>query len=299
MLKFIINRNVRRCLNQTALRPYSKGCDVECPKPKGCKMENTKSNIQESNCLPKEPKCLNSPRDLTKSMPKGQDNSQASCCDNERLTRDPCYQRRVLLEKKDLKLNRQVLPLKSVWEYPAECCGNPCPELLPRFDSLYYSTSDKEKRQYQQTWVECPEIKIRKRKVCCYDPSELPPICKRPKAECPQTACAMDNAKLKALCCLNQTKACARVKMPCCRVSRMPPSCKNPRGPTDCQKKCCPYPAFSECCRPCPKPRRPVECQCLKTRTKCEMFMQLRRKLAYDLPPPVPSWPPKMIGPRN
>ncbi|XP_005178806.1 uncharacterized protein LOC101900780 [Musca domestica] len=305
MLKSCISHKVGRCLmSSSSNRCYAKNCEIDCPKPKGCKMvgyrDSNKENQKPSNCSPTEPKCRkSSPKVMSSQSPKNTpDKSLASCCNSERLQKDPCYKRRELCEKKDFKLHNQVLPLKSVWEYTAECCGNPCPEMLPRFDRLYYCASDKNAREYQQTWVECPPVQIRKRKVCCYDSSELPPLCKRAKKECAQTACAFDSAKLKALCCLDAAKKCPRLKMPCCRTSRQPPLCKNPRGPTDCHKTCCPYPSFSECCRPCPQPRRPTECSCLEKRTKCEMYEQLRRKLMYDLPPPLPAWSPRLIGPR-
>ncbi|XP_075165844.1 uncharacterized protein LOC142238163 [Haematobia irritans] len=298
MLKSIVAKNLRKSLTPFNSRSYAKGCGSGggCTKPKGCNMYFKDRKNKAFDCLPKEPDCTKAKSPSKPNFPTK--NPDIMCCDNERLKRDPCYERRELCEKKDLKLDRHVLPLKSVWEYPAECCGNPCPELLPRFDTLYYCATDKEKREYQQTWVECPPLQIRKRKICCYDREELPPLCKRPKAECNRTACPLDAGKLKALCCLDQMNKCPRFKLPCCRTARSPPSCKNPPSPSDCKKRCCPYPSFSECCRPCPKPKRPTECLCLATRTKCEMYAELRRKLKYGLPPPVPAWPPKMLGPR-
>ncbi|XP_013100914.1 uncharacterized protein LOC106082746 [Stomoxys calcitrans] len=281
MLKPFITRNLRGCVvKPTNVRCYSQGIGGNCTKPKGCNMHFNNQRSKEHQ--------LKEPKSPTKEAAK----PQFTCCDYDRLKRDPCFQKRELCEKKDLKLDRHVLPLKSVWEYPAECCGNPCPEMLPRFDTLYYCATDKKKREYQQTWVECPPVAIRKRKMCQVDPDELPPLCKRSKTEANRTACPLDGDKLKALCCMDQMKKCPRFKMPHCRSARSPPSCKNPRAPGDCQKRCCPYPAFSECCRPCAK-TKPTECNCLEKRMKCEMYGQLRRKLMYDLPPPLPAWPPR------
>ncbi|GBP09735.1 hypothetical protein EVAR_72469_1 [Eumeta japonica] len=55
------------------------------------------------------------------------------------------------------QLRKDESQKNSMWENP-ECCVDTCPDFFPRFDELYYKTSDKLKRNYQQTWLSCPEI---------------------------------------------------------------------------------------------------------------------------------------------
>lgn len=262
-----------------------------------CKMEYPKKNSKEYECRPLEPRCsvpLRSEQKLEDSCKTNFD-----CCDSERLARDPCNCKGARIWKQnDMKLQKKNTNHDSVWEYPAECCDDICKDFLPRFDTLYYKPSDKAKRQYQQTWVECPKIQTRKRRVCCYDSTLLPPICRRKKAECPTTACAFDSQKLVALCKGVSNKRCPTIQSLFCLRGIHPPKCRKIRPIRNCQKKCCPYPAFSECCCPCPTPTRKTECECNKVVPMCFIYRGLKRKLAFDLPPPLPAWPPKLIPPR-
>lgn len=272
-------------------------CDTIQPFEKKCKMEHPKKKCEEPPCRPLEPCC---PIDFTGCRVYQEDpcKIKPDCCGNERLARDPCNCKGARIWKKPvLKLQKMQPFLKSVWEYPADCCGNPCPELLPRFDTMYYEPTDKAKRQYQQTWVECPKVLIRKRRICCYDSTELPPICRRKKVDCPISACAFDSKKLAILCSAGLNKRCPTIKSVCCLRGRYPPRCHKIRNPKDCKKRCCPYPAYSECCCPCPNPQKETECICTRLHS-CLIYRGLKRKLTYDLPPPLPAWPPKMIPAR-
>lgn len=216
------------------------------------------------------------------------------CCNNARFAMNPCA---ASYKKKELK--ETVEPFKSMWNYPKECCRNPCPEMLPRFDEMHWCPTDKLKREYQQTWIECPFMPKRKRKVCAFQDLGLPPICRRErKKPPPATAHPYDSLKMKAVCGIGSDLKCQRIQMPCCRPCRIPPRCTSTRQIQPCQKFCCPYPAYSECSRAKIKPLRQVECKCLQESSMCEVYDYLRRKLLYALGPPIPAWPPKLIGAR-
>ncbi|KAI8123746.1 hypothetical protein FF38_08749 [Lucilia cuprina] len=303
MFLSLFTRRLAAGLNSTlmhaGLRLYS-GTGRPCSGTRPCTMEYPKKKCEEPECQPREP-CCPLPFGKCPAVKEILCKEKPECCGSKRLTQDPCNCKgaREQFNKKEVKLERRIQPQTAVWEYPAECCGNPCPDLLPRFDSLYYSPTDKAKRQYQQTWVECPPVQIRKRRICCYDSTELPPICRRKKEECPITACEFDSRKMKALCSSGTNTKCARIQMPCCIRGRYPPTCSiAARTSTNCKKKCCPYPSFSECCYRCPPPKRKTECQCTALQPNCVVFRHLKRKMIYDLPPPLPAWPPKMQGPR-
>lgn len=269
-----------------------------CPASKPCIMEYPKNKCQTSECLTKEPSC---PLAFEKCPPAKQiPQLKSDCCASERLASNPCNFQGARDQgiKKDIKLVNRMETQTGTWEYPAECCGNPCPDLAPSFDSLYYIPSDKAKREYQQTWVECPALQLSKRKVCCYDPTELPPICRRKKSECPLSACEFDSRKMKALCSLSSKSKCAYIPAPCCIRGRYPPTCRISKTQGNCQRKCCPYPSFSECCHPCFGAKKRNECDCSAVQSNCVIYRYLKRKLIYDIPPPLPAWPPRMQGPR-
>uniref|UniRef100_A0A1A9ZPE9 Uncharacterized protein n=1 Tax=Glossina pallidipes TaxID=7398 RepID=A0A1A9ZPE9_GLOPL len=213
------------------------------------------------------------------------------CCPIDGFTNTVCASSR---NKSELK--RENEPFKSLWNYQRECClNNPCPHLSPRFDELYWCPSDKYTREYQQTWVECPRLKIMPRKVCCYEDLGVPPVCRRPRQTKIPTACAFNQKKLNALkkICIFDPR-CPRVQMPCCIRVRVPPKCIRSHPKSSCKKYCCPYPSLAECCRQCPTPLKPVECTCKPSWTPlCDVYSFLRRKQLYNIPPPLPAWPPK------
>ncbi|CAD7012671.1 unnamed protein product [Ceratitis capitata] len=155
----------------------------------------------------------------------------------------------------------------SMWLNP-ECCLDVCKDVLPRFDDLYYKPSDKAKRKYTRTWNECPELRIAPRKICCFENISLPPMEKRKKSSQPKTACAVPVHEEKS-CSLVANKRCVKIRLPGCNTVRDPPKCFVIKPPANCRKICTPYPAFSECMRPKPKPRRPAECNCLIVAPLC------------------------------
>ncbi|XP_037815994.1 uncharacterized protein LOC119606528 [Lucilia sericata] len=168
-------------------------------------------------------------------------------------------------DKVEIKIKRSVY-----------CCGDPCPDALPRFDKLYYRRSDKAERDYQQTWNECPEQFIRPKVICCHKPIK-PKFKKRPRKERPKTAC-------KADVCLQSKTKCPYIKMPDCKEGRKPPSCLTQRKPAKCLKRNPPYPSFSECKRVRPKGRHPIECKCLAIPSICEVWAYHHRQAAIKKP---------------
>ncbi|KAM7342100.1 uncharacterized protein ACRADG_009637 [Cochliomyia hominivorax] len=168
-------------------------------------------------------------------------------------------------DKKEIKIKRSVF-----------CCGDPCPDALPRFDKLFYRRSDKATRVYTQTWDECPEQFIRPKVICCHKPIK-PKFKKRPRKERPQTACAQE------VCYQSKTK-CPHIKMPHCRAGRKPPSCLTQRKPAKCLKRKSPYPSFSECTRKPSKPIHPIECKCLAIPSICEVWAYYHRKQVIKKP---------------
>ncbi|EDW80445.2 uncharacterized protein Dwil_GK10491 [Drosophila willistoni] len=89
---------------------------------------------------------------------------------------------------KPKKEKEEPFQFHHLLKQPAECCADPCPERLPTFDECLYKESDKAARKYQVTWVECPPIQIKPKKICCFEKGKRPPIprrkCKEPKAKC-------------------------------------------------------------------------------------------------------------------
>ncbi|KAL9915430.1 uncharacterized protein LOC119636600 [Glossina fuscipes] len=159
-----------------------------------------------------------------------------------------------------------IIPVKP------ECCLDPCKDALPRFDLLYYKRSDKLKRKYQQTWVECPELLKKPKVICCYDKVQYPPMEKRLKIDRPSTACSP--------VCASARSSCPSFTLPNCRESRKPPKCAVFRSPMKCKKKKAPYPSFSECSRTRPPPLHPIECHCLAIVPMCEVwayYQKMRR----------------------
>lgn len=155
-------------------------------------------------------------------------------------------------QKRSIKINR-----------PDICCGEPCPDALPRFDQLYYKRTDKLSRDYQQTWAECPDLVKKPKLICYFEKIKLPKMKKRSK-EARQMAC-MD-------VCAAVAAKCPRIKAPHCRRGRMPPKCHRIRDPIECEKPKVPSPAFSECKRKPAKSLHPIECRCLLTPAICEVW---------------------------
>lgn len=179
---------------------------------------------------------------------------------------------------KGKKKHTQKFEFKSMWENP-DCCKNPCPDMQVRFDEIYYKTSDKAKRTYYQTWVECPKKKIVKKPVCDYKNFIYPKHKKRTRKGRPKTACSTsDDSKILMKCTKKTNSKCVKITLPGCRGVRDPPKCKKVTSPADCRKICTPYPSFSECKKPKPKPKRRVECNCLRILSMCDVWAELRRR---------------------
>lgn len=166
-------------------------------------------------------------------------------------------------------------PFKSMWENP-ECCKLPCPDAVVRFDELYYRPSDKSKKVYRQTWIECPEKRIVRKAVCDYRNLKYPQMERRPRKVRPKTACEIKHAHMA---CRVVDHRCRKICMPGCRGARLPPSCVYVKPPTKCKKICCPYPSFSECKRPKPKKLRQQECNCVRVHMMCEAYALLRHRM--------------------
>ncbi|XP_075165845.1 uncharacterized protein LOC142238165 [Haematobia irritans] len=155
---------------------------------------------------------------------------------------------------------------------PDICCGKICPDALPRFDKLYYRRSDKAKREYQQTWAECPELLVKPKVICSFENIKYPILEKRPKQKRPQTAC-------KPPTCDDSEKKCPNFVLPQCGQARRPPNCRIKREPLDCVKRKTPYPSFSECKKAIPQPLHPIECKCLALPTMCEIWEHYNRQM--------------------
>ncbi|XP_054736881.1 uncharacterized protein LOC129243698 [Anastrepha obliqua] len=149
-----------------------------------------------------------------------------------------------------------------------ECCVNPCIEMHPRFDDLYYAPSEKNKL-YQQTWCEFEELRIMKRPICCYEQFDIP-LPERRKLERkdipPSSLC-----EIAKQCPNSVHPKCVKIVWPGCRTRKCEFKCHNFRSPSDCLKVCTPYPSFSECDRYFGKPLPPVECDCLSTFGFCAL----------------------------
>lgn len=148
---------------------------------------------------------------------------------------------------------------------PPECCRDQCRDIgFPTFDECLYKVSDKAKRKYQVTWVECPPIKIKPKKICCFEKGMRPPVARR-KRKAKAAECANEST------CIAQG-ACPKITLPRCRPVREPTRCRRQRTPSDCVKVKAPQPSFSECRRPKPGPLRQVECKCLAIPSLCDVL---------------------------
>ncbi|XP_037949944.1 uncharacterized protein LOC119680968 [Teleopsis dalmanni] len=170
--------------------------------------------------------------------------------------------------KKSKKSKKEEEKTESVWQHPnLECCVEKCPDMLPRFDELYFTESDKSKRKYFQTWVECPTPLKKPKVICNYERAKLPPMQKRKKSDCLDTARKQSDG-----CSTAGPEKCPRIRLCGCRGARIPPVCKTWPTPKNCKKRCAPFPSFSECMKdPFSKPR-PVECNCLRKIALCELL---------------------------
>lgn len=70
----------------------------------------------------------------------------------------------------------ETFPFYHLIKFKDECCGSDCIDKdFPSFDKCLYKESDKNKRKYQVTWVECPPLQIKPKKICCSAEVQHPP----------------------------------------------------------------------------------------------------------------------------
>ncbi|KAH8385921.1 uncharacterized protein LOC110186163 [Drosophila serrata] len=184
----------------------------------------------------------------------------------KKMTKFPCGKPDIMSKpEKKSKTYKQT----SMWLNPFCEPDDPHCPFNPRFDDIYYVESDKAKRKYWQTWVACPPIQIKPKKICCFANAKRAPAKRRKPSAKPVTACEQK--------CPEKSYAdCPRLARRCHRDGRSPPSCKPDRGPANCVKPLTPYPSFSECKHPKIRPLPNVECLCLKTPMMCEVWEQYR-----------------------
>uniref|UniRef100_A0A1A9W9M7 Uncharacterized protein n=1 Tax=Glossina brevipalpis TaxID=37001 RepID=A0A1A9W9M7_9MUSC len=218
------------------------------------------------------------------------------CCCDQALVEEPC---RDMPRAKPPK--KKVEEFKSMWEsIPGY---NPC-ALPPRLDEIHYQPSDLEKRTYYRTWVECDRL-VRKRKFCCFDDVGVSPHCQERKPPPVESACEEDPQKLRIDLqllkdCMEATRnrprpkksRCIKIVMPYCGKVAKNTKC-GAREHSLCTKECCPYPSFSECQRPPKRPDAPSECHCKDKVPLCEVLKFLSYKKQFQIPPPLPAWPPR------
>ncbi|KAM8705706.1 hypothetical protein ACLKA7_010066 [Drosophila subpalustris] len=186
----------------------------------------------------------------------------------------PCGKPEAMNVKKPKVNEKKMTKPASIWLNPF--CDEDAPycPFNPRFDDIYYVESDKAKRKYWQTWVSCPPLQIKKKKVCCFEKIKSAPLrrrkhaSKKPKTACPQPV----------TCEVKKALACPRFKRRCHRAGRIPPHCVKTKRPLMCAKPLTPYPAFSECVRMKPNALPLSECICWKKPMICEAWAEWRRR---------------------
>ncbi|XP_017079512.1 uncharacterized protein LOC108113446 [Drosophila eugracilis] len=184
------------------------------------------------------------------------------------------------VEAKETNKPKKTSKFKSMWDIPG-CEYEPKCDMNVRSDVKYYRISDKEARQYQVTWNECPRLVIKPKKVCIDQKHPRPKPCRRQRKTVAVTA-RPSMPMLNPMECKKpeDQSPCPRWELPCCKPSRVPPSCHRVRRLSDCKKRKAPYPSFSECKREELTKAPPIECLCLQTPMACEMWAELRRRIA-------------------
>lgn len=152
------------------------------------------------------------------------------------------------------------------------CCEPNCTKPLPSFDELYYWPSCRNKK-YQCHWVECPQFMMRVKKVCAYD--KLEALCPA-RRSAPRRERVVGKSNLSGPCPhLAQLARCIK--------GRKPPLCYKAKTPSCCRRLCAPMPSWSECIKPplAKKPTRPLECECRRSISLCEVERGRQYSLKY------------------
>ncbi|XP_030572081.1 uncharacterized protein LOC115770798 [Drosophila novamexicana] len=184
----------------------------------------------------------------------------------------PCGKPELMLTPPPKVNEKRIAKQPSIWLNPF--CDEEavyCP-FNPRFDDIYYVESDKANRKYWQTWVSCPPVQLKKKKICCFEKAKAAPL-RRRKNRKPKTACPQPEN-----CDFAESLDCPRFKRRCHRAGRIPPDCLKTKRPLICTKPLTPYPAFSECVRMKPNALPLSECICWKKPMLCEAWAEWRRR---------------------
>jgi len=189
-----------------------------------------------------------------------------------------------------------------------KCSKAECILEYPRFDDIHYKSSDKSKKEYQQTWCEPPELVIKEKNKCleplrfeAIDPerrarqkdaaeSKNKDSCKniisdpekRMKLDLMGCQISVDNTKVKS--------RCPKIQMPGCKLARDPPECTITNLAKPC-KTCTPYPSFSECQKG-PIKMLPIT-ECRREASLCEAFREFLKKSGIEKPAKIDLCPPK------
>ncbi|XP_034475700.1 uncharacterized protein LOC117782773 [Drosophila innubila] len=249
-------------------------------------------------CMPVNPKCYyiedkcDAARDylsnripLDKHMVEAQRQSrdqefEPPCCVSRLVHRPPEEAKMRTVKEKERP------PFRSMWEPPCEPHEQKyCTDMLPRFDEMFYHPSDKN-RSFQRTWIECPPIRERLKKVCCLDGIEPPEIQRRVKVPCPETTCTFDYARMRHICKKaepNLEGKCKKTFWPCCKAARCPPHCQQTRKLNPCLRLRPPSKSFSET-RKWQRPRRVRECDRLHP-SNCEAIREANKRMQFKFKP--------------
>ncbi|XP_020800521.1 uncharacterized protein LOC110177891 [Drosophila serrata] len=184
-------------------------------------------------------------------------------------------------EKKESKAKKaKAKKFTSMWDIPG-CEYEPMCDVPVRLDIAHYRITDKQARAYQVTWTECPRLVIKPKKVCIHQKHPRPKPCRRKRKS--QAATARPKVPMvNPMKCKEPQAAgsCPRWTLPCCKPGRFPPSCALTRRVTKCTKRRAPYPSFSECKKEELTVAPPTECRCLATPMACEVWAEIRRRIA-------------------
>ncbi|EDW00800.1 GH20820 [Drosophila grimshawi] len=206
--------------------------------------------------------------------------TEPPCCVQRASSCTPCAHAWPKRNAKEKELDSLIKPFRSMWAHSSIPHNHPsCPDLYPRFDAMFYTPSNKS-RSLQRTWVECPKVQERLKKVCCPDKIIPPEVQRRVKKRCPQAACAFDYVRMRKLCAHKSNDKCRKLFWPCCKPERCELGCRIHRAPSACKRLRAPCPCFSER-RPSHRVRRQKECR--EILNFCQMFALHNRREMFNI----------------